>query len=420
MALTFSSLKHSSNMKETEPPAFLPAETTTSTSIPGNANQEAKSNRNDELKSDLTGGTIEEPDPYPSRSGEQPAQSAQQASHEAHEGAWIGYRVEFKDPVTDQIIDRRTSRTPAVEESFNISPGNEPIFERVTTYKARPSSDKFIPMSNAEADSDADLPRALGPASSYSIIIYSTAIVNALRTVVSYYPSQDLSRDVLRIDWPYRILVHHYDELVDFRKQVMSRTPEDLCVRERDAAEHLEMLIKFLDDAVMVDIRAEAERNKRGFSTYEHFWYPYRPGCVVMLNYLGNDNSKWDTHVVQKVSGGPTLEHSGVWDIDGWSLGFDGTLLDRKLTGGVKDPFTGEYEFKSSTHFIYDRTSLENEEVQKKIGFGKRYWELIQKQCQHYKGKSCDFPYNEVRSPIQVHFDSDLTLEFFFKKKYQI
>lgn len=371
--------------------------------IPENSNQEAKSHENDELKSNLTGGTTEEPDSCASTSGEQQAQSAQQASHEAHEGAWIGYRVEFKDPITDEIIDRRSSRTPPAEDSFDTRPENEPVFERVTTYKARPSSDKFFPKSKTGPESGTDLPRALGAASSYSIVIYSAAIINALRTVVSYYPSQDLSRDVLRIDSPYRILVHHYDELVEFRKQVMSRSPEDLCVRERDAAEHLEMLIQFLDDAVMVDIRAEAERNRRGFITYKNFWYAYRPGCVAMVNFLEDDPSKWETYVVRSMSGGPTLEDPGVWIIEGWSLDFDGTYLDRKSVRDIEDSFTGERAFDTQTCFIYDKTSLENEEVQKKIRFGKRYWELTQKQCQHYKGKSCDFPYNEVSMPFLVH-----------------
>lgn len=149
------------------------------------------------------------------------------------------------------------------------------------------------------------------------MLINSATIINALRSVVTYYPSQQLSGDVLSIDWPYRVMVHHYDELVAFREQVKSKDPEDLCVREREAPEHLNLLIHFLDDAVMNDIKAEAERNKRGFGTYEHLWYHYRPGCVVLMNYVENEASKWDAFVVQGVSGGPSDEGSESWEIEG-------------------------------------------------------------------------------------------------------
>lgn len=275
------------------------------------------------------------------------------------------------------------------------------MFEQVTTYKARSSDDQRFSNSKAPAEPDPKVPQAVGPPLSHSILVYSTDIINALQAVVAYYPSQDLSGDVLRIDWPYRVLVHHYDELVAFREQVMLKALEDLCVRERNASEHLKLLIQFLDETVMVDIRAEAGRNKQGWATYEHFWYSYRPGCVVVSNLVKSDPSDWDAMVVEEVSGGPS-DSSGMWRIKGWNLGFDGTYLDRQQIGLSKLSFTGETYFISNTRFIYDRTKLDDQETQKKIAYGRRYWELIQKQCQHYKGKSCDFPYNEVSSSIQV------------------
>lgn len=308
--------------------------------------------------------------------------------------------MEFKDPLSDEIIYGRTSRSPTTEESWNTTLENEPIFERVKTYKARSPGDRGLPRSEAGAERDVYPPQALGPAISHRMLIYSAAIINALQSVVAYYPSQELSGDVLKIDWPYQILVHHYDELVAFREQVKSKSPADLCVRERDADEHLNLLIQFLDDAIMSDIRAEAERNKRGFGTYEHFWYPYRPGCVVVTTFLEDDASKWDAYVVQQISGGPSAEDSGQWVIEAWNLEFDGTYLNRKHSKSVIHPFSGEDEFYSYRRFIYDRTKIDDEEAQKKIAWGKRYWELTQKQCQHYKGKSSVFPYNEVRAPF--------------------
>lgn len=348
---------------------------------------------------------MEEPDTSPTRPGEQQEQSSHGENHEKPRRARIGYRVEFKDPLTNEIISRKTYRSPVAEDSFINRRENldEPIFEHVTTFKAQRSTDKASSTSMAVEEDGADLPEGLGPTRSYSIVIHSAAIINALRAVVSYYPSQDLSGDSLRIDWPYRVLVHHYDALVEFKTEVTLKNPEDLCVREKDAVEHLDVLLQFLDDSVMVDIRVEAERFKKGFVTYENLWYHYRPGCAVLSQYLEDEESQWRSYVVQSVEGGPTPEHSWSWQIVGWTLDFDGTYLDRKKTTTYLESFTGEVHWGTRTRFIYDKTSLDDEEARKKIDTGRRYWELIQKQCQYYKGKSCNFPYNEVSTPIPVY-----------------
>lgn len=397
-------------MEEPEKLALLPGSTTTPTRIPGNPKEKANNHRmsaNDEHDDSAVGARapIVEPETSPTRPGEQQEQSAHEENHEKARRARIGYRVEVKDPSTDEIISRKTYRAPMAEDSFINRHENldEPIFEHVTTYKARRSTDKDSATSKAEEEDGPDLPEALGPTRSYSIVIHSAAIINALRAVVSYYPSQNLSGDSVRIDWPYRVLVHHYEELVDFKTEITLKSPEDLCVRERDAVEHLDVLIQFLDDSVMVDIRAEAERIKKGFVTYDNLWYHYRPGCAVVTHYLEEEDSQWRTYVVQSIEGGPTPEHSESWEIMGWTLDFDGTYLDRKLTGQIFETFTGECNWDTHTRFTYNKKSLDDEKARKQIDTGRRYWELIQKQCQYYKGKSCDFPYNEVSTPIQVH-----------------
>lgn len=396
-------------MEEPEKLALLPGSTTTPTRIPGNPKAKANDHRmsaNDEHDDSAIGARslIIEPETSPTGPGEQQEQSAHEENHENPRRARIGYRVEFKDPSTNEVISTRTYRAPVAEHCFinRRKDLDEPIFEHVTTCKARRSTDKASATSKTEEEGEPDLSEALGPTRSYSIVIHSEAIINALRAVVSYYPSQDLSGDSVRIDWPYRVLVHHYDELVGFKTEVSLKSPEDLCVRERDAVEHLDVLLQFLDDSVMVDIRVEAERFKKGFVTYENLWYHYRPGCAVLSQYLEDEESQWRSYVVRSVEGGPTSEHSWSWQVVGWTLDFDGTYLDRKKTMTYLESFTGEVHWDIRTRFIYGKTSLDDEEAQKKIDTGRRYWELIQKQCQYYKGKSCNFPYNEVSTPIQV------------------
>lgn len=309
---------------------------------------------------------------------------------------WIRYRVEYKDPIEDRVIYSSTSHTPITEDS-NTDIATVPVFELVTTYKAQSSGDQELPrFKGGQAEGSVPPLRDLGSAASYSILIYSTAIINAIQSVVAYYPSQKLTANPLKIEWPYRVLVHHYDDLVAFRKQVTLKSPENICVREKGAGEHLKMLLQFLDDAVMGGIRAESERNARGFRTYEHLWYAYRPGCVFLTSRLEDEASRWTAIVVSSVSGGPSPDANWPWRIDGWSLNFDGTYLDRIPNRFYVDDFPGESYFRSETHFIYDYTEIDDEEAQKLITHGEKYWDLVKKRCQYYKGKSCQFPFNEV------------------------
>lgn len=398
-------------MEEPEKQAVLPGSTTTPTRIPGNPQAKASDHGmsyNDEYDGSAVGARapISEPETSPTRPGEQQEQSAHEENHEKPQRARIGYRVEVKDPLTNVIMSKKISPEPVADDSFinRRETLDEPIFEHVTTYKARRSTDKASTTSKAEEEDGPDLPEALESTRSYSIVIHSAAIINALRAVVSYYPSQDLSGDSLRIEWPYRVLVHHYDELVGFKTEVTLKSPEDLCVRERNAVDHLDVLIHFLDDSVMMDIRAEAERIKKGFVTYENLWYHFRPGCAVVTQGLADEESQWSTYVVRSIEGGPTPEQSKAWQVNGWTLDFDGTYLDRKSTIFFKNIFPGEIHWSTHTRFIYDKTSLDDdEEARKQIDIGRRYWELIQKQCQYYRGKSCNFPYNEVSTPIQAY-----------------
>jgi len=62
--------------------------------------------------------------------------------------------------------------------------------------------------------------------------------------------------------------------------------------------------------------------------------------------------------------------------------------------------FDGELEI--DRHVIdvtdIDEDNLERlpERAQAQIEYGRQYWKLLRKQCRQHKGKSRDFPYNEV------------------------
>lgn len=189
---------------------------------------------------------------------------------------WIKYRIEWRHRATNELLYQKN-----VEDLVTDNQGhdqNGPAFEAVTIFVARGV--------DAKNSNDSELltaPPVSHTAPSHHLNIHSRSIINALQSVVQYYPGHDLTRDVLTIKWPYPILVHHYDELSKFREECARQDSSKLCAREIDAYDHLGLLLQFLDKHVMADVNAEKERNKNGFETFEWLWVQLKPGSTIMI-----------------------------------------------------------------------------------------------------------------------------------------
>ena len=206
--------------------------------------------------------------------------------------------------------------------------------------------------------------------------------------------------DCIKINWPYPILVHHYIQLATFRETYAAKHPSDLCLRERDAEKHLGLMLKSLDDHVMPALRAEQERNRKGYYTWEHLWLLYKPGTTFMGKIW--EDSDWHSYVVKSISGGTFVDPPSPWIIDRWSMTFDRKYLGRTNTISKQYRFDGE--LASGGHVIVvDSEKLSADDIEslgeiviKQQEYGKRYWNLITQQCKYYKGKRREFPHNRV------------------------
>ena len=182
---------------------------------------------------------------------------------------WVRYRVEYRDNTTGELFselyaqNQKESLEQEESRDHHHVVMDEPIFELMTVYQARRSAGSTLGESSVSF---------LTMSHTTHLTIYSPAIINALQSVVKYYPSQDLTGNPLTINYPYAVLAHHYDELDAFREACATKAPDEMCAREEHASEHLALLIKFLDDSVMTDVRLEMERNKEGIMTWEHSW----------------------------------------------------------------------------------------------------------------------------------------------------
>lgn len=301
---------------------------------------------------------------------------------------WIRYRTELRHRVTGDLIHRTDSDKPQKRELENQD--NQPIFELITRYETGGSKLEQA----REALNEPSAGQNLDSAPSYSLRIYSPAILNALRSVVQYYPSQDLSGSTVEVKWPYPILVHHYDALQQFKANCDAKDSNELCAREIDASAHITRLLNFLDENIMERVRAEEERLADGFHTFENLWIIFKPGSTTVFRNL---HSEWKAMVISHVIGGVFQTLTTPWKVIGWHLEFDGKYLGRRSYEMNIYPFDGEISWKGDKIFIHDRERIEDEEAEKLISYGKVYCSLLMKQCRKHTGRSVIHPYNEVR-----------------------
>ncbi|KAK5625866.1 hypothetical protein RRF57_001582 [Xylaria bambusicola] len=303
----------------------------------------------------------------------------------------LKYRIEYRHWKTNELIRYRDSDESGLDDTFINDGPNSAALTLITTYPVGESS------SSAEPASTITSPP------SYSLRLNSAAIVNALRSVVQYYPSQDLTGDIM-IHWPYPILVHYYDELAHFRDEVSKKGAEDLCDREKGAQEDLTLLLQYLDQSVMPKVRKEKERNERGYHTFEYFWVALKPGTTILTQKI--DDTNYYPSVVHSVSGGSFVHPPMPWELQDWRMRYDGRYLGRYLETSIFDKFDGE--IKSSRIVVGD---LENDNdlpdaVSTQLTYGKIYWNLLRKQCRQYKGKTQDFIPKEIDSLVMVDMKS--------------
>lgn len=234
--------------------------------------------------------------------------------------------------------------------------------------------------------------QALAPG--YYIRIHSMAILNALRSVVKYYPGQDLSGDFIEVPWPYPIPVHHYKELCHFRDEITKKEHDELCVRERDVASHLGLLLSFLDKEVMDMVKAERERNAKGCYTFDYMWVLLKPGSTFFLR-IREDEEEGELvpGVIHSLAGGVYGYPREPWEISFWSRAYDGKYLGRILKILTWDKFDGEITTLDRKLVFIPNVYHENiakadkdGNIGKAIEQGKSYWDLVKGRCKHHQG----------------------------------
>lgn len=314
----------------------------------------------------------------------------------------VQYRVEYR--TYDDYLVHSVNMNKHDFDMTNHSHQNKShkhIFEIITIY--RTNSSKIRTPANQNI-----VPLVIDTRKKVKMVIHSQAICHALRSVVRYYPGQDLLGESITIPAPYPILVHHAPELREFMERSNPSTQTGpTCTKEQDAYEHLKLLLDFLEEAIMPAVRVERERNEKDFWTSDMAWLALRPGTTWRTRLGGAEVvDDWTALVVESVSGGTLDFGSKPWTIRYWYLDFDGTWIGRRRDMYDKDVFDGEERISDSCREINDKEFQEpaddepppkrDDAVAELVAQGNKFFDLLNEKCQDHNGKTADFPYRQV------------------------
>ncbi|KAJ4362286.1 hypothetical protein N0V83_010379 [Neocucurbitaria cava] len=163
-------------------------------------------------------------------------------------------------------------------------------------------------------------------------------------SVVNYYPNYDIVAQPTELYEPYPILVHHWDEIIQFRERFNpSRVTEDTSdCGMNDTYEHLGLLLDFLEEKMGAKVREEQERWKQPIPkvSFEMIWLLLKPGIDV-YEHLEEDGTK-EPWIVSRVSFDIFDQSWDNYTVDVWYLGHDATAILPKSAELKINRFHGE------------------------------------------------------------------------------
>lgn len=304
------------------------------------------------------------------------------------------YKIQYKSIETRDVIFIKEDTKPITFQSESESESGSPVLEFITDVYISTDS---VKKHEKDAGSSVHVLSANRP----YLKINSPAIINALQSVVKYYPGYDFSQSSICINEPFAILVHHEKELADFRDQYSPnriQKEDEHCERTKNTYEHLSVLQEFLRGRIGASVEREKLRHERGFASFEMLWLLLKPGITV---YNAGLDGSYEAKVVESLSGGIQNGRPYPLQVDFWGLDYDGETIGRAEDVSTLQPFNGEKEIKTLLVFpckFWNASKSENvKDLQKDLEErGKMFFKLTSRRCMSYNGLSASFPRHHV------------------------
>lgn len=308
----------------------------------------------------------------------------------------VVHKVEYRHVSSNAVVFEEES------DRFSPfkSPPEQPVLEVITVaFTAQAKS----PYSYRQ---DTVKPPPIHSMGNKYIMINSAAVINALRAVVEYYPGQNLIGDSITMAEPYAILVHHQEELEQYRQNFAPEAPQDddagECVGREDTFEHLGIILDFLKETLKDRLEKEYDRHKREVpvTTYDMLWTLFKPGTDVYWDSLSC--GIFDSFVVKYISWDIVNGSPARYQIGLWNLFYDSIHIGPRNFAAVVVPFDGEKEIAKLDVFPCEflREDVHKETHKQKMESlterGKMYFRMTSKQCMWYDGLTTTFPRTQV------------------------
>ena len=220
----------------------------------------------------------------------------------------------------------------------------------------------------------------------YSIRIHSKRVLDCLRSLIQYYPDLGLALEQPEVsfEYPYRALIHYYDELQDMRKRCATSygdAPESSTLYNLRTREDLDVVMGHLETIYSSEIKPELDLHyqKLPVAKFDALWLLYKPGDTVFARIKGqlmffkvlSANREIDK------AGDPT----GPWSIIVWGLYFDGYLLRRQTRKFKIHEFHGQRDIQKlpikPIAFLEGHHEKLTERLQGLITRGMQYYHFI-------------------------------------------
>jgi hypothetical protein len=305
----------------------------------------------------------------------------------------VVYRYIYKD-VDGEIIQQKEDIKPikfTSDETKVLT--DQTVLEVVTTKK---SSRRKTLEDTTESAGDPSKENT-----TTSIKIHSSYIINALRDLVSTQWEISLDSEVLTMEEPYRVLVHHIEDLRVYKTRHPaghSKTYVQVC------NDHIDILLGFLDDSFQEDLRLERQRHLKSppMATFQYIWLLFKPGDDVFVN----ETSDLPFMPMTVYKSGLSISRSGPsgrslsvsYEVKAWSVLSTGSHACSPMPRTIWiEEFDGEKEVSTLAvfpkRFHQSHLSLEEQFIAR----GKKWFQLRNLSYKEYSGSTLSIPKINVR-----------------------
>ncbi|KAF3901797.1 hypothetical protein AA313_de0205629 [Arthrobotrys entomopaga] len=207
-----------------------------------------------------------------------------------------------------------------------------------------------------------------------NIDILSRPVKKALAELIVDYPNISFSTATVSLEFPIDVLWYHQTELNELLKKEQETETDD--GEETELAQHLGVLMKFLNEEFEPTNKEYHDLTSQGLITAQLLWTLFKPGTLVFSNILTQD----------RVLRLKTFQGGRVSSLEAVYIDYDGTKFGEVATYLEIPGFTGSMKISDLNAFPLSWHPRRDEIVNKLVKRGDKFVSLQGSHCKKYNG----------------------------------